>query len=259
MLTPDKNHQERFIQRIQAALGHRDKDTHAREESIFARRKSPDQENSLAAIRRRNKADQRALLDRLIKEAKPLAMNVTPLKDSAAVTASIADLVDNTAPEWGSRKSVVQWDHPLMDRLNLNAVLAHQGVPVHTAAFENEADRRNQRRQIRKRVIDAYIGVTSADFCLADTATLVMKSRPGEARSVSLVPSIHVAVIRLDQLLADLKELYALLKWDADQQTEGLTHHMAFISGPSKTADIELTMVHGAHGPRELHLYVITG
>ena len=259
MLTPDKNHQRRFIQRIQTALGHQDKDTRAREAGIFTRRNSPEQEISLATIRTRTEADQRALLDRLIKEAKPLAMNVIPLKDTTAVSAAIADLVGRTAPEWGSRKSVVQWDHPLVDRLNLNTALAGQGVPVYTAAFENEADRRNQRRQIRKRVIDAYIGVTSADFCLAETATLVMKSRPGEARSVSLVPSIHVAVIRLDQLLADLKELYALLKWDPDQQTEGLTHHMAFISGPSKTADIELTMVHGAHGPRALHLYVITG
>ncbi|MGD9972421.1 MAG: LUD domain-containing protein [Desulfatirhabdiaceae bacterium] len=74
-----------------------------------------------------------------------------------------------------------------------------------------------------------------------------------------LVPSIHVAVIRLEQLLADLKELYALLRWDAGQQAEGLTHHMVMISGPSKTADIELVMVHGAHGPREVHLVVITG
>jgi L-lactate dehydrogenase complex protein LldG len=68
-----------------------------------------------------------------------------------------------------------------------------------------------------------------------------------------------VAVITLDQLLADLKELYTLLRWDPSQKTEGLTNCMTFISGPSKTADIEMVMVHGAHGPRELHLFVITG
>jgi L-lactate dehydrogenase complex protein LldG len=94
---------------------------------------------------------------------------------------------------------------------------------------------------------------------MADTASLVMRTRPGQARSVSLVPSIHIAVIGIDQILADLKELVALLKWDAGYRTEGLTNCMTFISGPSKTADIEATMVHGAHGPREVHIYVITG
>jgi L-lactate dehydrogenase complex protein LldG len=100
--------------------------------------------------------------------------------------------------------------------------------------------------------------VTSADFCLADTATLVMRNRPGQPRSAALVPSIHVAVIHLDQILADMKELFALLRWDERYRQEGLSNYMSFISGPSKTADIEATMVHGAHGPREVHLFIIT-
>ena len=86
-----------------------------------------------------------------------------------------------------------------------------------------------------------------------------MRTRPGQARSVSLLPLIHVAVIHRDQIIADLKELYALLKWDPEHQKEGLTNCMTFISGPSKTADIEATMVHGAHGPREVYIFVISG
>jgi L-lactate dehydrogenase complex protein LldG len=85
-----------------------------------------------------------------------------------------------------------------------------------------------------------------------------MRTRAGQARSVSLVPAIHIAVIELKQIIADLKELYALLKWDPQEKKEGLTNCMTFISGPSKTADIEATMVRGAHGPREVHVYVIT-
>jgi L-lactate dehydrogenase complex protein LldG len=50
--------------------------------------------------------------------------------------------------------------------------------------------------------------------------------------------------------------LYALLSFDPDVHREGLTNCMTFISGPSKTADVEATMVHGAHGPREVHLIV---
>jgi L-lactate dehydrogenase complex protein LldG len=92
---------------------------------------------------------------------------------------------------------------------------------------------------------------------MAETASLVMRTRAGQARSVSLVPSIHIAVIQLNQIIADLKELYALIKSDTEGHGEGLTNCMTFISGPSKTADVEATMVHGAHGPREVYVYVI--
>ena len=84
-----------------------------------------------------------------------------------------------------------------------------------------------------------------------------MKTRVGQPRCVSLLPSIHIAVIKLEQILSDLKELYTLLKWDPDEQAEGITDCMTFITGPSKTADIEATLVDGAHGPRELYLFVL--
>jgi len=132
---------------------------------------------------------------------------------------------------------------------------------VHVAEFGNsesdEISMENERQQLRQYVIDSYIGITSADYCMADTASLVMRTRPGQGRSVSLVPSIHIGVVYLDQIIWDLKELYALLSFDPDVRQEGLTNCMTFISGPSKTADVEATMVHGAHGPREVYVYVI--
>ena len=99
--------------------------------------------------------------------------------------------------------------------------------------------------------------MTSADYCIAESASLVLKTRPGQPRMVSLLPSIHVAVITEDQLLESLAECYALVKQDPDAEKEGMTCCMTLISGPSKTADIEAVMVHGAHGPREMIIYVI--
>ena len=262
---PTHTNETQFIHDIRAALGIRANNLDARQKEIFTDPAQPPDAQTmlLDTICARQHSDQMDLLDRLSGEAVPLNLKVIPMKNEAEVAKAIAGLVADTTPEWGDKKSVVQWDHPMIKDLALESALKDQNVPVYTAAFDGSETSDNQKKrkrdQIREQVTASYIGVTSADFCLADTATLVMRSRPAEARSVSLLPSIHVAVIRKEQILSDMKELYALLKFDPDTRGEGLPHHMVMISGPSKTADIELVMVHGAHGPRALYLYVITG
>ncbi len=244
--------QEQFISTIKKALGKTQAESRD-DADLFGDDISAESRAVLERIQNRSAAEHKKLLDTLIKAAGPINLKVIPCDDISAVTDAVTALVREKDPEWGDQKSVVAWDHPLIERLNLPAILAEQNVPLFVSDLAASAD-----KDIRQQVIDAYIGITSADFCMADTATLVLRTRPGHARTVSLVPAIHIAVIKLDQMIADLKELYALLKWDPHERQEGLTNCLTFISGPSKTADIEATMVHGAHGPREVHLYVIT-
>ncbi len=247
--------QLKFFRRIRAALDlPADGSREARH--LFAEGPSDEERQLLERIRRRTAAERQTLLERLIEAGKPINLSVTALPDSAYATAAIARLVAEKNPEWGDAKHVAAWRHPLIDRLNLPEALDRLRVPVHvTAPIPADADPdfdRAERERQRAAIIASFIGVTSADFCLADTATLVMRNRPGQPRSAALVPSIHIAVIRLDQIVADMKELFALLRWDERYRREGLSNYMSFISGPSKTADIEATMVHGAHGPREV-------
>jgi L-lactate dehydrogenase complex protein LldG len=250
--------QEVFIRKIRSALGHPPNERRSDNgccTGVFTDKVG----EIIDRIKNRSKAERQQLLNRFIEMAEPINLAVFALADKDSVTDAIVDLVRDKAPEWGDQKSIAVWQHPLIESLNLSDALAVQKVPVHVIELKfNEAEKiSDERERLRKQIIDAYIGVTSADYCMADTATLVMRTRPGQARSVSLVPSIHIAVVRLDQIIADLKELYALLKWDSATQNEGLTNCMTFISGPSKTADVEATMVHGAHGPREMYVYVI--
>ena len=258
----DNSGQQAFISRIRSALGHTSKDRPGSEDLCTG--KFTDETGAiLDRIKNRSAADRQLLLDRFIEMARPINLNVNVLKDAESAAVAIADLVKNKDPEWGDQKSIVAWKHPLIDGLHLGDALASQKVPVYVTELggceTGDKSVEKTRADLRKRVIDAYIGITSADFCMADTASLVMRTRPGQARSVSLVPSIHVAVIYLDQIILDLKELYALLQWDSKARAEGLTNCMTYISGPSKTADVEATMVHGAHGPREVYIYVIAG
>ena len=220
---------------------------------LFKSEMSDETRAILERLKDRKPAERKKLLTTLIEAAGPINLKVISCEDVNSVTAGIVDLVRDKDPEWGHKKSVVAWQHPLIENLNLPAALSQQDVDVFFTD-SNELKGEN----LRRHVIDSYIGITAADFCMADTATLVMRTRAGQARSVSLVPAIHIAVIELNQIIADLKELYALLKWDPKVKNEGLTNCMTFISGPSKTADIEATMVHGAHGPREVHVFVIT-
>lgn len=95
-------------------------------------------------------------------------------------------------------------------------------------------------------------GITSADYALSDTGSLVMLSSNEEARMVSLLPPLHIALVPLDRLLTGLDELYSILPVPSDR-----TSSMVFITGPSRTADIEQILVRGVHGPGEIHVVLV--
>jgi L-lactate dehydrogenase complex protein LldG len=257
----DTSEQEAFISKIRSALGKSPKVLPG-ENDLCTSRFTDETKAILDRIKNRSEAERQRLLDRLMEMAVPINLNVIVLKDEESVMAAIVDLVRKKDPEWGDQKTIVTWQHPLIERLNLPDALAAENIPVHVTNLKGrqpeELTEPEKRDRLRKQIIESYIGITSADFCMADTATLVMRTRPGHARSVSLVPSIHIGVIYIDQIIWDLKELYALLSFDPEMRKEGLTNCMTFISGPSKTADVEATMVHGAHGPREVYIYVIS-
>lgn len=93
--------------------------------------------------------------------------------------------------------------------------------------------------------IDA--GVTSVRGAVADTGAVVLWPTPAEPRLMSLVPPVHVAVLDAAAIHDSLAEMIAVEKW-----AEGMPTNALLISGPSKTADIEFTLVFGVHGPKEL-------
>ncbi len=242
-----------FVGKIRKALNRKDSGDLLPEDLI---RKKPAAEdlNMLEEIADRDEKSRCLLLERLIEIGKSLNMVVAAEEEAASIIASIARIAGDKSPEWEDEKTIIAWEHPLINSLDLTANLAFLNIPVYFPAMEPG---RGGMEKFYVRAEKALIGITSADYCIAETGTLTMKTRPGQPRCVSLLPSIHIAVVRLDQILSNLKELYVLLKWDNFEQAEGITDCMTFISGPSKTADIEATHVYGAHGPREVYLFVL--
>jgi L-lactate dehydrogenase complex protein LldG len=108
------------------------------------------------------------------------------------------------------------------------------------------------RDELRARCAVADVGITGADYALADSGTLVMIASPSEARLISLLPPEHIAVVQSDRILTGLEELFTLISHPAEK-----TSSMVLITGPSRTADIEQILVRGVHGPGRLTVVVI--
>jgi L-lactate dehydrogenase complex protein LldG len=106
--------------------------------------------------------------------------------------------------------------------------------------------------ELRALCASVDVGITSADYALADTGTLVMLAGPREARLVSLLPPAHIAVVPRDRILTGLDELFSVLPRPAEQ-----TSSMVLITGPSRTADIEQILVRGVHGPGQITVVIV--
>jgi L-lactate dehydrogenase complex protein LldG len=108
------------------------------------------------------------------------------------------------------------------------------------------------RDELRDVCAVADVGITSADYALADTGTLVMIASPHEQRLVSLLPPAHIAVVPKDRILTGLDELFTILPLPADASSS-----MVLITGPSRTADIEQILVRGVHGPGLITVVIV--
>ncbi len=239
------DNQRQFLDRVQHALII--KTTHGRGELTYGTLPEPKISDTPSDI-----------VDHLAENAAEANIEMTRADDIAEAAAAIKDIVSRTEAEWQDQEAVIAWDHPLLEQMDVKGVVEALGIACFIVQADPETSLSAQDRDVfRQRVMQSKIGVTSADYCIAQTSTLVLRARAGQTGAVSLVPSVHVAVILASQILPDFSSFYALMEQEQKNDPDALTHRMTMISGPSKTGDIELVMVHGAHGPRALHLIVI--
>lgn len=100
------------------------------------------------------------------------------------------------------------------------------------------------------------LGITGAQWGIAETGTLVLESDRERHRLVSLVPPVHIALIQSHQIRETLAEVFYTIHENGE---EGLSRAVTLITGPSRTSDIELTLAIGVHGPAQLYVIVIEG
>jgi len=147
--------------------------------------------------------------------------------------------------------SLVRSDHDVLSRLGVDGPLAADGIDVTKMAREDSEDPSSHRQA----AIDAGLGLTGADYAIAETGSAVLAAGQGVSRIVSLVPPVHVAVVERGSVVPSLDELFTLLRQDYGEQD--WASYVNIISGPSRSADIEYTLVTGVHGPGEVHLVLL--
>jgi L-lactate dehydrogenase complex protein LldG len=137
--------------------------------------------------------------------------------------------------EQNIRKATV-WETPYLRQLGVAEILNSLGIEL----VSPNAD--------KYEMAQCDLGITEADFLLPETGTIVLKSSHEKPRAVSLLPRIHLALVRPEMLRPDMHDVFTEAKD---------SNYLVFITGPSRTADIELTVTLGVHGPKNLFTWVI--
>lgn len=138
-------------------------------------------------------------------------------------------------------------DAAILDRLGVRSWLATNLGPEACYPRQDQSSLDVNRKEVLARV---QLGVTSCQFAIAETGTLLLSLETETSRLISLLPPVHVAIFTPQQLVATLAE--ALKRLRVENQ---LDPAVTLITGPSRTADIELTLTVGIHGPK--HFYAI--
>ncbi len=138
---------------------------------------------------------------------------------------------------------LLAWDFKHIPVQHLESAIKESGITIHYPEMHDEF-----RRETIETIHEAQASLTGADTAIAATGTLVVSTGAGKGRIPTVLAPVHIVVITVDQIVPRLED------WVAQQRAHELgglwnSANVCFISGPSKTADIEMEMILGVHGP----------
>ncbi len=159
-------------------------------------------------------------------------------------TREAREYVVSLAKEWDA-KLLVRWDVEELETLGVDEPLGEAGIEV--AVWRDLKDF----REVAGR---ADVGLSTAEWAIAETGSLVLASGPGQGRTVTLLPPVHVAVVPVERVLRTVPE--AIEKY-VGGEAGGLPSNVCFHTGPSRSGDIEMSLAIGVHGPGDVHVVLV--
>jgi L-lactate dehydrogenase complex protein LldG len=224
--------QEKFLNRIKNNLRH----------SLLPA-SSPEHPGSFQRYTFQVNAPIEKLVEDFARELRTLSGHVHIFEDAEGVVPIILEILQGHQAErmmaWGETDLGLPW---------LRGALTAAGITMVDSYIAADADGRKANLSALDGVL---VGLTGAQGGLADTGTLALVSGPERGRLASLLPPVHIALLSAQNLYPSLP---AFLAANPTAATEG--SNLVFITGPSRTADIELTLSMGVHGPKEIHVII---
>ncbi len=185
-----------------------------------------------------------ALLERFSRELADLHGEVIPVTGDDEARAQVLELLATHKTQ-----SIIAWDFAFIPVEGLEAAIRDAGITI----IQPDA-RDDLRMETLAASAEAQVGLTGADAAAATTGTLIFTTAPGKGRLPTVLAPIHVAVITLEQIVPRLEN------WIAAQRAAGLplqdSANVCFVSGPSRTGDIEMELILGVHGPGKVQVIV---
>src|ERR1700694_5953383 len=121
-----------------------------------------------------------------------------------------------------------------------------------------EAIQAHARASLRQKFISAAVGISGANLAIAETGTIMLVTNEGNADLTVTLPPVHIALFGIDKLVASLDDAVAVLRMLPRSGTgQIMTSYVNWITGPSRSADIEQSLTIGVHGPREMHCVIL--
>jgi L-lactate dehydrogenase complex protein LldG len=149
-----------------------------------------------------------------------------------------------------SSEEVAISQHTICKRLDLGTKLGPELPNVHFLTEGIDSENPFERIRLRNALAQAQLSITGAEYLLAESGTIVVAAGRQASRQISLLPSIHVVLATPDQIYPNMAELFQEIQKKHGTALPGST--LTFITGPSRTADIEKVLIKGVHGPTRL-------
>ncbi|MEA3511286.1 MAG: LUD domain-containing protein [Actinomycetota bacterium] len=156
--------------------------------------------------------------------------------------------IDHIVERYGPG-SLLAWDDEALPITGASERFLDVGCSLTDGIVPSSTDGRADHQ---RRYFDVKYGLTGAEAAFAETGSVVVRSGPGRSRMASLIPLIHVVLLPADQIYR------SPMHWLAEPGSNAAgAANVVYITGPSRTADIEQKLTLGVHGPRELHVVLI--
>ena len=239
---------ELFLDRIRRALG-RDEPLEHTPDYPALKNSLPRQQEKVRTINAKVEARRDTLVAKLAETATAGSWHVHMVQsndDAAAVVAEVAVTA--------GAKHIIRSAEEIFRKVNIDRALRSRGLAPTVLA----SGRSRKRSDLPSLAFRSDMGVTGVSYAIAETASCAVIQRKGVARLASLAPAVLALIVESSQVLESLDDFFAITRLSAMQPRGRIAPYFNFISGPSRTADIEQTLTIGVHGPGEVHMVIVS-